>query len=221
MKMTKMKMAAAIGFAALGFSSAASAEIINNTTATGYASPFGSVNTATYGQTFTVGADHFMNSFSMFLNGRQGGSSLNLRGYVAGWDNNKATSILYTSATRTMGTDGALTEFAFDTGALDLNVGSKYVFFISVSDLGAQAGSLFTMPTTGNTYAGGDFVYYNNGTNFAGLTSNGWDCRECGWGDVAFRLDLSARGAEVPEPGSFALIGLGLLGFAAARRRSK
>lgn len=209
--------------AILGFASGASASVIDTTGGSGGSiSPFGSPNTATYGQTFTVGSDHFLNSFSLFLNGRQGGSTLDLRGYIASWDGSKASSILYTSTTQIMGVSGAGQEFAFNTGALDLQIGSKYVAFLSVSQLAAQAGSTFTMQGTGNNYAGGDFVYYNNSTNFSSLTTNNWDCQECGFGDVMFKAAFSPEGnGQVPEPGSIALIGLGLMGLVAARRKAK
>jgi len=196
----------------------ATASVIDNTGITSKIQPFGYYDTSTYGQTFTVGADNVLNGFSMYLYGNK--QSLDLRGYVAGWDGSKATSILYTSATRSVTPGQGLMEFSFDTGNLGLTEGQKYVMFLSVSDLGEQAYSTYDMPATNNSYAGGDFVFFNNGLDFGSLTTRAWDCRECGFGDVAFKAEFSPSTGDVPEPASLALLGLGFAGIAALRRKA-
>ena len=208
--------------AALGTSAAASPVDISNTIGVGSISPFGASNTATYGQTFTADSIyHYLTGFSLFLNGRVGGTSLNLRGYIGAWDGSKATSILYTSSTRSMGVDGLSTEFSFDTSSLDLVGGSQYVAFLSISELGLQSQSTYSMPYTGNNIAGGTLVFLNNGTNFGALTSTTWDCPGCIPSlDMAFKAQFSETGiTQVPEPGSLALAGIALAGLFAARRK--
>lgn len=200
------------------FAADASASVIDNTAITSSIAPFGYSDTATYGQTVTVGADNVLNKFSMYLYGNN--QSLDFRGYVAGWDGSKATSILYTSATRTVTPGLGLMEFSFDTGNLSLTEGQKYVLFLSVSDLGTQAYSTYNMPATNNSYAGGDFVFFNNGLDFGALTTRTWECPECGFGDVAFKVAFSPSTGNVPEPASLALLGLGFAGIAALRRKA-
>ncbi|MBK6413655.1 PEP-CTERM sorting domain-containing protein [Sphingopyxis sp.] len=58
-----------------------------------------------------------------------------------------------------------------------------------------------------DTLAGGSFVYYNAGSDFAALTSNSWN-KTGGGDDVFFKASFSA--AAVPEPETWALMLIGL-----------
>jgi hypothetical protein len=177
----------AVIMAAFALEAPARATIIDTTaTQNGDINAFGSgpVGTATYGETFTATGMH-LDSFSLFLENRFGCCSvapLDLRGYIATWNGHRATSILYESATATMNAAGRLQEFNFAPN-LNLTSGQQYVAFLSISNLPTQSPSLFEMPlTNGNTYAGGGFVFFNNGTNFSRLTTYNldapnWDTR--------------------------------------------
>jgi len=204
--------------------------------------PFGEANTATYGQSFTVGADHHLNSFSMFLDNPPAlvpgyppvnliDGSVDFKAYVYAWNGAEATgSALYTSSLQSyFGTGpGAPQEFAFNVGSIDLTSGQQYVAFVSTS--GLQNGKVSTtgMPYSGvfgtDQLAGGQFVYYNNGDDFSLLTSHGWDVSESNYtnlyGDSWFKAGFSGDG--VPEPASWALmiIGFGAAGSLLRRRRS-
>src|SRR5262245_19597947 len=111
----------------------AATAIDNSGVNNGALSPFGAPDSATYGQTFSVsGSDTFLDSFSMFLRDRDGGSgTLDLRGCIAGWDGTKATNVLFESGTHTMNAAGTLQEFAFDPN-INLVSGSTYVAFLSI-----------------------------------------------------------------------------------------
>src|SRR5665647_1305406 len=158
--MKRFLIAGTVAIIAMMAGGGAKANTIIDTTGSFYGniSPFGYPNTATYGEVFSVfSPDEYLNSFSLYLTDNATGS-LNLKGYIAGWDGLKATSILYTSPLETMvGTGaGGHTQFAFAPN-IALSPGN-YVAFLSTSDLGVQKNLTFSMPlSTG----GSGFAFYN------------------------------------------------------------
>src|SRR6478735_231211 len=134
-----MKLNLFIGAAvlALGFTAApAMAQDINTVGAfSGDIGSFGTPNTATYGQTFTVGAENALNAFTMYLDGGSG-SPLNFRAYVYAWNGDRAVGNALFASTEQQFTGSAYgnpTAFDFATGALNLVSGQKYVAFLTTS----------------------------------------------------------------------------------------
>jgi PEP-CTERM motif len=222
-KLTKLATTVAL---ALSMSAGLAQAADIDTTTSGFAGdiqPFGSFDTATYGQTFQAGGST-LTSFTLYLDGRAGGSGpLDFKGYVGTWDGLKLDSVLYTSDVQTYASNGNgagndITAFTFNTGSLSVTNGAFYVAFLSISDLAAQDQSLFYMPSASGDATFGGFVYMNNGTNFAQLTQSEWNS----FGDTDVYFKATFDGAVVPEPATWALMigGFGLAGASLRRRRA-
>jgi hypothetical protein len=170
---------------------------------------FGEPDTATYGQTFTVGSDNVLNDFTFWLNDTSAPSTF--AAYVMAWDGSKATgSILYQSGQRSTTGAAGMEQFTFNTGGTSLASGQKYVAFLNASNFFDTVNDETEMGLTSDVYAGGDFVYINNSSDFSLLTTTNWNCAECGFGDTAFTANFASASAQaVPEPSS----SLGLLAF--------
>jgi len=178
------------------------ATFINTISATGeWFSPFGYPNTATYGEVFPVtGPDTLLTSFSLYLidvpgSGCQCGS-LAFNAYIGSWDGSKLLNVLFTSPTQIMTahSTGAFIPFNFSPN-LQLSTG-QYVAFLSISNQPPQPSLDFEMPR-GNTLPGTEFVYINNGLDFAALTTEDWSTGPSVW----FTANLaSASPPELRDP---------------------
>jgi hypothetical protein len=219
---------AAVAAAVVGLSATAGAQQINTgSTGTQLAEPFGSSNTATYGQTFTAVAGFSqLDQFTFQFAGWDNGSALTFRGYIMAWDGFEATGpVLYQSALMN-GTDAASPQtYTFNTGGIGVTAGQVYVAFVNASDyINATGGSTALMQIIGGSSdTPGEFVFKNNGGDFGALTTSTWDCHDgCNWGgpgaDVAFTASFS-NPVATPEPASLTLMGTGLFGLGMFVRR--
>ena len=108
----------------LGHGGQASADTAIDTTGSwdgsNHIGSFGEPNLATFGQTFTVGNDNVLKSFSFWLRDIGDPDQPDFIAYIARWGGNSIIGpILFQSPSFTV-TSTTFTEFAFDTGGLIL-----------------------------------------------------------------------------------------------------
>jgi hypothetical protein len=108
-------------------------------------------------------------------------------------------------------TAGNLSAFTFDNSSSGLYFGG-----------GAGPNNFILMVKNGTRYF--NFSFLNpilaDGGTFALNTANSYECMNCSpWRRVTAG-SITSEATAVPEPSTIALLGLGLLGFAALRRRA-
>jgi|SRR5215469_11942561 len=185
----------------------------------GYA-PLGDPNTATYGETFMAptNGDNVLESFSFYFINYNTPGTIDMSAYIAPWTGTMAGTPLYVSPEIHYANPGDA-NLSFSTGGLALTPGAEYVMFLSVSQyydtngLTGAAGGSSTIP-------GGNFVYYNNGSNFNELFTHSWD--DTG-SKPEWAVTANFTTAPVPEPSVFALFltVIALVGIVARKRHGR
>jgi hypothetical protein len=165
-----------------------------------FVSPFGSPDTATFGQVITApSVDTVLESFSFYMQaiGGAGSSTLVFRGEVYAWDGTKASGPnLWEGAPRTLTLTSTPQEVIFATGGVQLAGGQQYVLFASVSKDYEQnvPGNLSDWEFLGegpvpNPYPGGQFVYLSDTGDESLWTLATWG--DFGVADAVFKASFS------------------------------
>ena len=171
-------------------------------------SAFAIPNTTTYGEIITAPSNSGkLESFSFWLEG----SVAQAFGGVGTWTGSGVGTNLFTSST--FGASyGGFTEVTVNTGGIALTPGQNYVLYFSNGISGNSGYDTFEMGSGSSLDSGRGMAWDNN--NGGSPVNGDWNGSHGGSYNLAYKAVFA-----VPEPTSFAMMGLGLLGFAIARRR--
>jgi hypothetical protein len=143
------------------------------------------------------------------------------RTYVYAWDDltGQATDAIFTSAILTTPAVTGVHKVTVDTDGVLVGSGNAYVLFLSTIGLNGAGSSVLLMTEFPGNYNGGRLVYRWDDQDASGWTTTEWS--QIADMDLAFEATFSADAAVVPEPITLILLGSGLAGVGALRRRRR
>jgi hypothetical protein len=192
----------------------------NNTPSGPIEASLASWSSSTYGEIFRAPASNdTLESFSFYIEG----TVPELYAGVAQWNGTAAGPALFTS-TQFSGIDSSYTEVTVNTGGLNLVANQDYVMYFSANGIAADASTgmeSFELGTGSplNVDLGWDSGNPNNGTAWTGRCQGG-GCGSSSAPNFAYAMTFNNPAAtSVPEPAPLALVGIGLVAAAFARRK--
>jgi hypothetical protein len=193
-----------------------------------YVSSWGLPNTQTFGETLAAPflSRVSLDDFTFYLEQTSSLSPISFAAVIYAWSGDRATGSALFSQNLTVTGDGTFQAVTVTTGGVMLSPGASYVALFTTSDPTsiAENGSLsatFRWGQVGASVAndgGGTFVYDNHSTCSQLTDGSTWSGAVNSFGPLAWKADFST--SAVPEPSTIALVGFGVAGLFACRRKS-